>query len=444
MIGLVVETTAFALFLGALTSSAIGLRRTLQGRAQERAHHRIATERYLDHVRHLTRESLAKGVPAPTAWRGFRKFYVERKIEEASDIQSVYLRPYDGKPVPGYLPGQHVTLRIRIPDHERPVVRCYSLSDAPDGSGLYRVTVKRLAHPVSNPEVPNGLASSYVHEGLREGHIVELLAPSGNFHVDPQSDDPVVLIAGGVGITPLLSMLNAICAANRNRETWLFYGVRSRRDHAMYFHLKRLQGRFDNLRVVVCYSRPTDTCVQGRDYDFEGHITYDLICSQLDPIGYRFYVCGPAAMQQDLVTNLAASGVPEENIHCESFGIRKSDKIKLDALDGQPSRDMQSSEAADNVIALTSATRSEDGLKVVFARSGKVGHWRPGNANLLELAEKVGVPMEMGCRAGQCGSCAVSLKEGEIDYLVTPAQKPEPGSCLPCVAVPKSGLVLDA
>lgn len=444
MIGLVVETTALALVVGALASSALGLRKALYGRGQEQALQRIASERYKDRVKSLAQSFVETSPAVPVGWRGFRKFYIERKVEEAIDIQSIYLRPYDGKPIPGYLPGQHVTIRFRTPDRVKPVVRCYSLSDSPDDSGLYRITVKRLRHPDNNHDAPEGLASNYIHDVLREGHIVELLAPSGHFHLDPSSDRPAVLIAGGIGITPLLSMLNAICATNRRREVWLFYSLRNRRDHAMYFHLKRLQSRYDSLRIIVCYSRPTETCVLGRDYDHEGRITIDLVRANLEPVGCQFYVCGPSAMQQDLVQGLGSLGVPESDIHVESFGMRLADAVRPNSHNGQALRAQQSGINGENVIALSTAAKEDAGHEIVFARSGKVGRWLPGDANLLHLAETIGVPMETGCRAGQCGSCAVALKEGEVDYLVSPAQTPESGACLPCIAVPKSGLVLDA
>src|SRR5207247_1198572 len=127
-------------------------------------------------------------------WEGFRKFVVQRKVMEGQEVCSFYLAAYDQKPLPSVPPGQFLTFQLKIPGQPRPVIRCYSLSDCarPD---YYRVTIKK---------VPNGLASRYFHEQVTEGDLLDVQAPRGQFVLDLARAPAVVLIAGSVGLTPLL------------------------------------------------------------------------------------------------------------------------------------------------------------------------------------------------------------------------------------------------
>ncbi len=170
---------------------------------------------------------------APTAvaaWPGYRSFHVERKVPEdsAGQVCSFYLVPEDGKPLPPFLPGQFLTFQLDIPapaGGTQTVVRCYSLSDAPQPN-RYRISVKRAPSPIGSAHPP-GASSNYFHDLVEVGSTLKVRAPGGHFHID-RSDAPVVLIGGGVGITPMLSMLNWCLTAQPGREVWLFYGVRNR------------------------------------------------------------------------------------------------------------------------------------------------------------------------------------------------------------------------
>lgn len=136
--------------------------------------------------------------PGAGAWSGWRSFRVEaRQIEDAAQsVCSYYLRPEDGLPLPAYLPGQFLTFKLTLASGDE-IVRCYSLSDAPS-TDRYRVSIKR---------VPGGRSSNHFHDYVQPGSLLQVRAPAGHFHID-RSLAPVVLIAGGIGITPLLAMLN--------------------------------------------------------------------------------------------------------------------------------------------------------------------------------------------------------------------------------------------
>ena len=173
------------------------------------------------------------------------------------------------------------------------------------------------------------------------------------------------------------------------------------------------------MRTVTCYSDPTAECVQGEDFDRPGRIDVDLLKAHLPSNNYAFYVCGPAPMMETVTADLRAWGVPPEDIRVEAFGAA--------TVRRQPSgRPVASS-----------------GVEVVFDRSGKTLAWDGSLGSILDLAERNGVALESGCRAGHCGTCVVAIKDGVVDYVVQPVVTPEPGTCLACMAVPTSRLVLD-
>lgn len=355
------------------------------------------------------------------SWNGQRKFFIEQIVTETKDIRSFYLRPHDQKPLAPFLPGQYLTFQLKIPGQEKPVIRCYSLSDSPLEKDHYRVTIKRLGPPPKNPDMPPGLSSSYFHSALKEGDILDVRAPSGQFYLDQASERPVVLVAGGVGITPLLSMLNTICGSSSKRETWLFYGVTNRSEHAMYRHFKELQDAHDNVHIVPCYSQPSDQCVEGRDYEHRGFVSVDLMKTLLPSSNYDFYLCGPPPMMETVTNDLRDWGVPEEHVHFEAFGPAT---VKRAA---EPSQ----------------ASATADAIEVRFTRSKKILNWTPDCGTILDLAEANGIKLDSGCRAGNCGTCLSAIRDGQVRYLSEPGAACDEGSCLVCVAVPKSALVIE-
>ncbi|MEO5338065.1 MAG: 2Fe-2S iron-sulfur cluster-binding protein [Magnetospirillum sp. WYHS-4] len=358
-----------------------------------------------------------EATPAPikgAAWEGFREFRVARKVFEdrSRSICSFHLVPTDGKPLLDFLPGQFLTFRLDPGDGSKPVTRCYSLSDRP-GLDHYRVSIKRVSPP--------GLSSGHFHDHVREGDILTARAPSGHFYLE-RGNSPVVLVAGGIGITPMLSMLNATLGNGGNREIWLFYGLRDGGEHVMKEHLEGLAREHSNFRLHVCYSRPAPTDVEGRDYHHRGHVDITLLRLTLALRPYDFYICGPRAMMETLVPALEEWGVPDPRIHYEAFGPASLAK---------PAR-QQVPEDSGPAVAVT------------FAKSDRTLPWDGGAGSLLEFAERHGIKVDSGCRAGGCGSCQTRIEAGEVEYLQAPDYEPEPGTCLLCVSRPKRDLVLTA
>ena len=356
------------------------------------------------------------------AWAGVRKFKLLGKVLECESICSFYFGPHDGKPLPPFLPGQYLTFQLNIPGQARTTTRCYSLSDSPDHPDYYRITVKRIPPPRDDPEKPPGLVSSFLHHELQPEAIVDVKAPSGHFHLDVEHHGPVVLIGGGIGITPVLSMLNHITQSGSTRETHLFYGVRNSREHIQRDYLKSVANEHENVHLHVCYSDPLPEDKEGDDYEYAERVSVDLFKRVLPSSNYDYYICGPAPMMDTVTADLKTWGVPDSKVHFEAFG---------------PATVKRVGKAADESATFV-------GVQVKFTRSGKTLAWDGASPSLLDFAEANGIPMDSGCRAGNCGTCVTAVREGEVEYLSEPGATVENGTCLTCISIPKTPLSIDA
>ena len=370
-----------------------------------------------------------------TAWAGYRSFSVERKVVEDATKQvcSFYLVPDDGKPLDSFLPGQFLTFQLDTPANaggRQAVVRCYSLSDAPHPE-RYRISVKRAPAPAGSSFCA-GVSSNYLHDHVMAGSRLQVRAPAGHFHIDC-SDAPVVLIGGGIGITPMLSMLNWSLQAQTGREVWLFYGVRNQSELLMQSHLYDLAAKHSNFHLHLCLSNPASGDLDQLQSELgtchPGRVDVALLRRLLPLKPYHFYICGPTPMLQSLVPALHDWGVPEARIHFEAFGPASIP------------RNQTASSAAGAVVV---SDDTAGAVLVTFAKSGKQATWRPGMGSLLEFAESHGVVVNSGCRAGGCGSCQTSIRTGEVGYMHAPDFDPEPGGCLLCVCTPKTAVTLEA
>lgn len=345
---------------------------------------------------------------------------------EGGEICSFYLVPHDGKEIPRFNPGQYLTFNLRLHVREKPLIRCYSLSNSPFERSYYRVSIKRLdPPPKAPPTAPPGLSSNFFCTKLKEGDILDVKAPSGEFYLDLSSHTPVVLIGGGIGLTPVLSMLDAICDAESNRETWLFYGIRNGSEHIMREHLAQLEAEHENVHLHVCYDSAREGVdTMGVDYHHAEWVSVDLFKRVLPSNNYEFYICGPPPMMKSLTEGLDDWGVPKKHVNFEAFGPASVKKAKP---------------AAKKTPAAGAAA-----IEIEFAKSGKTLTWDGSAENILDLAEENDIEIEYGCRTGSCGTCVTAVKGGEFDHIKTPGASHEDTSCLACIAVPKSNLTLDA
>ncbi len=392
---------------------------------RERAHarrQRLEISRLHEELKTL-RETRLRLAQTPFPWNGVRKFVVRRKVIESGDVCSFYLVPHDTRPLPGFKPGQYLTFQFPHPRGAGQLVRCYSLSDRPH-SGHYRVTIKRALPPPGPMGTPAGLGSGLFHNQVQEGDILDVRAPSGNFFLEPTDPESLVLIAGGIGVTPILSMLNTLVHQKSRRVIWFFYGVRQGGDHLFKKEFAALARDNPHVQIRVCYSQPTPADVEGEDYHLKGRITVDLLKKLLPSNNFRFYYCGPGPMMEALTKDLLNWGVPESHLHFETFGASSVKRVSRATVGGEA----------------PGAAR----CMVSFKRSGMSLPWGTGGGTLLELAEGAGIVIPSGCRAGNCGTCVVAMQSGEVSYVQPPGMPPEPRTCLTCIAQPNGDVVLDA
>ena len=353
-------------------------------------------------------------------WRPLR---VARIKEESHNIRSIYLEPADGAGLPVFQAGQHLPLRFNIAGEVH--IRTYSLSSAPSDD-FFRISVKR-----------EGLVSSHLHEQVRVGDLLEARAPQGHFTVAPNERRPLVLLAAGVGITPLLSMLREVVyqglRTRRIRPTWFFQSSRTLADQVFRPELDRLlEDTGDAVRVLRLVSQPEAGALEGEDFDLTGRIDTALLKTLLEVEDYDqldFVLCGPGSFTQGLYDGLRELHIRDARIHAETFGPSTLRRV--------PDPD---------AVVIEQPPAATTSVPVVFQRSAKEARWQPDGGSLLELAESRGLRPEFSCRGGSCGTCKTRLISGQVNYPQPPAEVPDDGQVLICCAIPAQGsqpLVLD-
>lgn len=359
------------------------------------------------------------------SWTGLRAFRVVRRVfeDDARGQCSFYLEPVDGVPLPAFKAGQFLTFQLDLRDAsggERPVTRRYSLSDRHDPAA-YRVTIKRIPPPLEQHDLPPGRVSNYFHDNAMPGSILQVRAPAGSFVLDEDSTLPVVLIAGGIGITPLFSMARAALAVQPDRVIHLIYGVRDRRELAFASATESMRTQHENFRMTIVQSHPLPGEVGHTDHQETGFIDRTLLQRLLPHGQHQFYVCGPPPMLASLFPALRDWGVAAEAVHYEAFGPAS---LATAGTVGDLSLDQP--------------------FEVRFARSGRTLAWTGAETNPLDFAEYHGIDVESGCRSGSCGMCETTISSGEVRYATPPSLEVSMGQCLLCVDRPTGDLVLDA
>lgn len=252
-------------------------------------------------------------------WSGWRGFKVVGKVPESAEITSFYLRPVDGGPLPDYQPGQYLSVRLYLPEHGLVQPRQYSLSDAP-GKDSLRISVKREAAGAG----PAGQVSNRLHDHVQEGDVLDVAPPCGDFVLRSEGQGPVVMISGGVGITPMMSMLNTLLARQQSgeaaRELRFVHACRQASVHAMRDEINEAARQHANLRRHVFYEQVAEGDRQGVDYDYAGRIEWQQIADDVVLPEADYYLCGPLPFMRDQHDALRARGVPAERIHAEAFG----------------------------------------------------------------------------------------------------------------------------
>ena len=360
----------------------------------------------------------AAAASPPPAWAGFRSLQVINIHGESRDVFSLSLGSSDGAPLPSWLPGQSVTLRLRPGDDRAPLIRSYSLSNQP-GSTTYRISVK---------QEPHGAAGEYLRARIHIGDSLDVAAPRGTFFLN-DGDGPVVLLSAGVGVTPVLSMLHALVQAHSSREVWWLQGVRNRSEHPFAAETQARLEALRNVRRRIAYSRPADTDRRGVDYTTRGRLSMELINELGVPRNVDAYLCGPVSFMDELRAGLAGYGLDPARIHTEIFGAAGSLTPGIESPSSRPPHQPRGPVG--------------EGPEISFARSGIAARWAPRYGSLLEFAEACDVPTRWSCRTGVCHTCETAMLSGAIQYDPEPLEPPADGNVLICSARPTEGVVID-
>ncbi|KPM37385.1 hypothetical protein AK830_g9163 [Neonectria ditissima] len=262
-------------------------------------------------------------------WQGYRKFRIEKKVEESDDIYSFYLVPVDGKRLPSFQPGQYVSVQVKVPEKGYLQCRQYSLSDAPRPD-YYRITVKRdqgihmsrSGHFLGGAALNPGVISNLLIDDKEEGDIVELTHPAGEFYLDMNntSNVPIVLISAGVGVTPMMSILNTVSERQPHRPVSWVHG--SRRSVPFYDQIRRIARNRPNFRSNIFKTHLAESDVYGVNYDHDFRM--DLAKLHADDLwlcngSAEYFICGPEQFMFEMAEYLKSKKVDSSRMKFELF-----------------------------------------------------------------------------------------------------------------------------
>lgn len=310
--------------------------------------------------------------------------------DETADTRSYWLRP--NARFGAFRPGSFVNVRLQV--EGRTVERSYSLSAAPRPDGLICITVKC---------VPGGLCSNHLAQRLRVGDVLELSAPQGRFLLPDVVPERLLMLSAGSGITPVMSMLRQLMAAGSRASIVFMHFARSPRDVIFRAELEQLAERHPNLKLVLCVEDPGPAAWDGEVGRFRESLLGEHAPDfrELDT-----FLCGPSGFMQAVMTAFEQADADLSKLRYERFNV------ELDA------------------------SRFLDHAQVIrFVRSGteSVSN-RP--RTILEEAERAGLRVESGCRAGNCGTCRCRKKSGVVVDVTTGIESSSAAEFIyPCVSV---------
>ncbi len=362
---------------------------------------------------------LAPAAAAHPASSGFQSLFVASIDRESADVLSFDMQSADSHQLPMALPGQYVVVRLKPAAGGPTLFRSYSLS-GPLSTERYRISVKIE---------PDGAAGNYLREHLHVGDRLDVSSPRGSFVLQP-GERPIVMLSAGIGVTPVLAMLQALAAAHSTRQVMWLHTARDGQHHPFAGEVRRLMRVLTNGRSYICYTRPDSSDKTGEDFNATGRFSR-LVFDELGlPPDADVYLCGPTRFMADMKEALKAAAVAPERIHIEIFNGSES---MTPGVVGAMPRAPHPPSADANI-----------GLLISFARSGISAHWDASRyGSILEMAEACDVPVRWACRTGVCHSCESGLVSGAVVYEPEPLDKPADGNLLVCCSQPNSDVVID-
>ncbi len=362
-----------------------------------------------------------------TPWRILE---VADVIQESADCRSFYLVDPYGQELPEFFPGQYVMVRPAVAGAYQ-TTRCYSLSSSPDAR-YWRITVKEQVPPSDSAGGKSTGLSSWLHRTIDKGDCLFVGGPSGKFYLPTESTNELVLLAAGVGITPMASMLRWSLEHTPSRKVKLLYQVRDIDHWPLGESIHAWQADFDAMEAHTFLSRETDEVIASLSEELPGTFHSGRIESYLAKFTQSefaqnefaqssntdFYMCGPDNWMEQMRAQLTACGVAAEHIHWESFGS--------------------------NPIPTSTNTENFSTHAVRFDLSDTSVQWEDAEQSIWELAKANQLEIPSGCLSGVCGSCRVKLISGEVEYDRQISVELASGECLTCIARPATDIVLEA
>ena len=324
-------------------------------------------------------------------WNG--ELIVENIHYETHDVKTFrFINPQGDIPFT-HRPGQYMTLTLNIDGQT--VKRSYTIASSPAQRGHVELTIKR------NPE---GLVSRYMHDQLNAGDKIRIGAPGGKFFFDDLQAKAVVLIAGGVGITPLMSILRNLADRSWGGKIYFINAMRSTADRIFAYEIANLAKRFENLHVLNYYSQSDPSTIDAtpseRWQERTGYINAkDLTAFVPDLKTLPVFLCGPDAMMQAVRKMIVSLGIPNEQIATEEFVSPRSVAGREKSSNSfQP----EDTGLANGAIASITFSTSNQSIEV------------DASSTLLEAAEQAGVAIPWECRSGVCGQCKLRCISGRV------------------------------
>ncbi len=359
------------------------------------------------------------GTPAaPPKQRGFVPTPILAVFDETPDIRTFRMARPEGY---DFRAGQFITVQVQLDG--RPITRCYSISSGPEARGYLEISVKR-----------QGAVSSTLHSTIRPGSTLSVRPPAGAF-VYPKGDDrPLVLVSGGVGCTPMISMLRHAVACEPSRPVVYLFSAKTEKDIAFRQELALVARRHPQVRIVIALTQ----AAAGPQF-YAGRIDEKLVRQVVpDLLQSLFYICGPQAMIEGTKALLARVGVPPAQVRSEAFEA---------AVAGARAPVLEPEPESESLVAVAAIARPgrRGAPRVQLTLSGKTA-MAAGGQTLLEAAEAVSVEIPNSCRAGVCGTCKTRLVSGDVECTADAMEDSdrEQGYVFPCVAWAKGDCVLEA
>jgi len=354
-------------------------------------------------------EASGKAVAEPTVslrpskrWSGQLK--VVQIVRETPTVQTFRLADPGADRLPfDFRPGQFLQVEV-TPEAGKTARRSYTIASSPTQRAYAELTVKREEQ---------GAVSKYLHDKLAVGDLLKVTGPFGEFTFTGTDAESIVLIAGGVGITPMMSVLRYLTDIAWPGQIFFLYGARSTEEFVFRDELERLERRFANLHVMAAMQRSAGTVWLGP----EGPITQEMLRSAVPDIAKRrVHLCGPPGMMAAMRKQLAELGVPEAQLHTEAFGPASlpADAAEIEIKEA-PAVAKSKRAGSKPGVAPTTVTFSISGVSAPLAT----------NETVLEAAEEAGVEIPFACRVGECGVCVTKLLAGEVKMDVETGLAPE-------------------